>query len=446
MKIFGFLIRLVLVVALVVWLADRPGTAQIAWHDTIIETSAAVLAVIVAAIAYALVLLHRIWRLIIDGPAMWRLKRRVGKMEDGQKELAKGLAAVAAGQATEAGRFAVKARKLLGETPTTRLLLAQSAQLAGDDRVAKTIFQTMTQDKDTCVLGYRGLIRMSMRDGQWDEAARLAAQLEEVKADVPWLHLVRFELATRLENWRMASGSLALARKGKALPMPLANRHEAALLLAEAKMALRDSAPDRALELSEKARKLMPEWVPAALVLAEAQIVTLHARAALRTLDRAWSQSRNPQLLPLVGWALQNEKPIDIYKHVEKMIRPYRDTPAGMMALADFALKASLWGEARRFLLNLVQRGEATQATYQLLARLEQRERHDDRSASLWIGKALLAPPDARWLCTSCGAAHDNWDAACPSCAAFNRMEWGTAGKGRAQQAIPLRTMLDDLG
>lgn len=445
MKLFGFLIRLVFVVALVVWLADRPGTAQIVWRDTIIETSAAVLAVIIAAIAYAFVLLHRIWRLIIDGPGLWRLKRRIGKMEEGQSELAKGLAAVAAGQACEAGRHAVKARKLLGETPTTRLLLAQSAQLAGDERAAKVIFQAMTQDKDTAVLGYRGLIRAAMRCGHWDEASRLVAQLEETKADVPWLHLVRFELATRLENWQTALSSLALARKGKILPAPLAQGQEAALLLAQAKGALRDSLPDKALELAEKAYKLRLDWAPAALVLAEAQIVTHHERAALRTIERAWNRTQNPQLLPLVSWAMQSAKPIEVYKTIEKMMRDTRDKSESLMALADFAFKASLWGETRRHLMVLVARGDATQATYQLLARLEQRERHDDKAAALWVAKALSAPTDARWLCTACGAAHDDWDASCGSCGAFNRMEWGMVGKGRAQRSVPQLTMLDDL-
>lgn len=446
MKIFGFLIRLLFVIGLVVWLADRPGTAQIVWRDTVIETSAAVLAVIIAGIAYAFVLLHRMWRLIIDRPALWGLKRRIWKLEEGHKELAKGLAAVASGLASEAGRSAVKARKLLGETPTTRLLLAQSAQLAGDDRAARTIYQAMTEDADTAVLGYRGLIRAAMRTGNWEEASRLASKLGEIKADVPWLHLVRFELATRLENWSMASGSLAKARKGKVLPAPLANRQEAAVLLAEAKVALRDSAPKQALECAEKARKLMPDWAPVALILVEALIVTGHQRTALRTIERAWTVTQNPQLLPLACWALQDTKPIDKYKFIERVTRSTRDTTASLMALADAALKASLWGEARRFLMALVNRGEATQSTYQQLARLEQRERSDERTAALWTARAVLALPDAQWLCQSCGAAHQDWDAACPTCGAFNRMAWGTVGKGHQRSfATTQSMMLDDL-
>jgi HemY protein len=443
MKIFGFLLKLVLLIGLVIWLADRPGTAQIEWRDIVIETSAAVLAVIVAAIAYALILLHRLWRYIIDGPYIWSLKRKIGKMEDGHKVLAKGLAAVAAGQASDAGRYAVKARKALGETPTTRLLLAQSAQLAGDEKTAQSLYQTMTTDPETAILGYRGLIMSSMRAGNYEEAGRLAARLEATKADIPWLHLVKFDLAARIGQWRMASLSLEKARKGKALQPALANRHEAALLLADAKTALRDSSPQRALELAEKARKLRPDWLPALLVLAEAQIVTGHTRTALKTVFRAWETAPHPQLLPLAYWAMQDEKPIEKFKGIEKMTRKNKEHFVSLMALADAALKADLWGEARRYLMVLVNGGHAMQSTYQMLARLEQRERKNETAAAQWIARAIAAPSDPQWVCSACGAAHPYWEASCLSCGSFNRMEWARLGIGREGQSIKQPTMLD---
>ncbi|MFA6280781.1 MAG: heme biosynthesis HemY N-terminal domain-containing protein [Bdellovibrionales bacterium] len=432
MKKIGFLLRLVLVIGLVVWLADRPGTAQIVWHDTVIETSAAVLAVMAVAILYMLVLLYRLWRGLVDGPRFWRLKRKIGAMEEGQGELSKGMASLAAGQATAAGRHAVKARKLLGELPVTQLLLAQSAQLAGDHKTARSLFQAMTKDEATAVLGYRGLITAALRAGDYEEAARQAQLLEGLKKDVPWLHLVRFEAAAKLENWRAAQGSLEKARKGRALPAAVADEQQATLLLAEAKNALRESLPKKALELAEKAKKLRPDWLPVTLVLAEAQIVAGHARAALRGLERAWERHPNGQLVPLALWAAGAQKPMDALKQVERLTRSTRETVESHRAVAEAALKADLWGEARRHLMALVGQGRATTQTYQILARLEQKENHDEKAAAAWLAKAVSAPAEARWQCTACGAAHETWEATCPHCEAFNRLEWGVAGQARA--------------
>ncbi len=431
MRIVGFLIRLFLVVALIVWLADRPGTAQIVWRDYEISMSAAVLGLIVLAVAYAAVLLHRLWRFLRDGPRFWRLRRKISRLEEGERELARGLAAVAAGQAAEAGRHAVQARKLLGETPAVRLIQAQAAQLAGDKAAAKTLFEAMTQDKETAVLGYRGLIMSALRAGEFEEAARAAQRLEQTGADAPWLHLVRFELGVRSGDWSLAGEALARARKGKALPVPQADRQEAALSLAQAKKALRADVGREALEWAEKAKKRAPDWLPAALVLAEAQIVAGYGRAALRTIRRAFEKQPHPELVALASRAGGFSKPIDAYREIEKMTRGLRENAASLTALAEAALKAGLWGEARRFLTAIAERGEATVSTYRLLARVERSDTGNETAVSGWLAKAASAPPDPQWLCSACGAAHRAWEASCDSCGSFNKISWDVPGKKR---------------
>lgn len=435
MKLLGFLIRILLLVALVIWLADRPGSAQVEWRGYVMETSAAVLAVLVAAIVYAFVLLHRVWRFLVDGPRFWRLRRKTERLEDGHAELSRGLAAIAAGDPAEAGKRAVKARRMLGETPVTRLLQAQAAQMAGDERSAKALFEAMTQDPETAILGYRGLIMAALRAGDLDEATRQMQRVEQAQKNVPWLHLVKFDLASRSGNWIAAEAALGKARKSRVLKGPVADRAEAAVLLAHAKSALREDNPRLALDLAEKARRSAPDWVPAALILAEAQIKTDHSRAALRTVEKAWRKAPHPQLMPLALWAQGATKSIEAYKLVDRITRDNKSAFASQMALADAALKADLWGEARRYLVGIVNRGEATQLTYQMLARLDRRENANEKAAAGWLARAVTAPPDAQWLCTTCGAAHEYWEASCNLCGAFNRMEWAVPGKSRASSS-----------
>ena len=136
MRLFGFILRLAIVVAVVIWLVAQPGTAHVEWHNYIIETTAAFLAFVLAAVAVVLYLLYRGWRFIVDGPRLWRIQNKLNKQQKGQALLTQGLAAIAAGNAAEAGKLAVGARRLLGVTTATRLLQAQAAQLAGDHRSA----------------------------------------------------------------------------------------------------------------------------------------------------------------------------------------------------------------------------------------------------------------------------------------------------------------------
>lgn len=431
MKALGFILRIAVLVALVVWLADRPGTAQIVWRDYVIETSAAVLAVVIAIFAYVCVLLHALWRFVWDSPRFWKLRRRIGKLEGGQEELARGFAALAGGQAVEAGSRAVKARKALGETPMTKLLQAQAAHLAGDEKTSLSLYESLTQDPATAILGYRGLISQAWRDGNYEAVQGLLTRIDEQKINMPWLHVVRFQLGARLGQWEVARRSLELARKLRALPKEQMDRSESALLLADAKNAMRVSDFPRALACAEKARKLAPDWVPASLVLAEAQMLSGYERAALRTIDKVWSKAPHIQFIQIIFWALRHGKPIEAFKFIEKMVRHDKESPLALLARSEAALRADLWGEARRALLLLDERHLATQSVYQMLARLERRELRDERAAAAWLGKAVSANPDPVWLCQTCGASHETWEASCPSCAAFNQMVWGTPGRGR---------------
>jgi len=194
-RLFFFVLKLAVLLALAVWLADRPGTARIVWHNYVIETSAAFLGLCIFGAALAFYILLRFWHLLRNGPEMWRLRRRLDKAREGHRQLTEGLVAVAGGSAAEAGRAAVGARKLLGVSPATQLLQAQAAQLAGDRGAAREIFLALAAEPDSAILGYRGLIMDALHAGNRDEAEKLAEKLRRLRPETPWLNLIRFELA-----------------------------------------------------------------------------------------------------------------------------------------------------------------------------------------------------------------------------------------------------------
>ncbi|MGB9153408.1 MAG: heme biosynthesis HemY N-terminal domain-containing protein, partial [Alphaproteobacteria bacterium] len=107
MRFFIFILTIAAIAAAVLLcLADGTGTAQIVWHGTVIETSAAFLALCVFVIALALHLVFRLWHLLRHGPANWRMRRKLQKAQQGHALLTQGLIAIAAGNAPEAGRLA----------------------------------------------------------------------------------------------------------------------------------------------------------------------------------------------------------------------------------------------------------------------------------------------------------------------------------------------------
>jgi HemY protein len=428
-KLFGFVLRLAVLIAVAVWLADRPGTARIVWHDYVIETSAAFLGLCALGVGFVFYLLFRFWHLLRNGPELWRLSRKLKKMRQGQDCLTQGLAAVAGGDAAEAGRFAVGARKLLGATVATRLLQAQAAQLAGDHNAAREIFHALAEEPGSATLGYRGLIMDARRAGDWDEVDSLTNKLHQLKPDTPWLHLIRFESAARRQEWSEAGLALEHASSTRFLEPERLRRYRAAIMIARAQAETRQGQHAKALQAAEQASRQAPEWLPAVINLAQSQIASGHPRAARRTVEKNWARLAHPQLASI--YRADGSDPIEVYKLIEQLCRDNMEAPVSRLVLADAALKADIWGEARRHLTALLGNSRTTQSVYRMMARLERRESGDERAALQWMTKAAEAVPDPTWLCRACGGAHDEWQAACRHCGNFATLEWQSPGMSR---------------
>jgi HemY protein len=436
-RLIGFILRVVIFVGLAVWLADRPGTARIVWHDYVIETSAAFLGLAVLAAAFVFYLLFRFWHLIKHGPERWKLHRKLQKMRRGQDQLTEGMIAIAGGNGFEAGRLAVGARKLLGTTTATQLLQAQAAQLVGDHRAVRDIFRALAANTDSAVLGYRGLIMGARREQDWGEVESLVEKLRQIKPDTPWLNLIRFELLTRRQQWVDAGIALSQVTAARLLEPAQSKQYRAAILIALSQAQARQGQPEKALQSAEQAVKQTPDWLPAIINLAQKQMNAGHRRTAHRTIEKNWPRFQHPELITVYRGG--NTDALDAFKHIQRLCRDQVTAPASHMALAEAALAADIWGEARRNLIALVSRNTATQSTYRMLAKLERRESGDEQAALQWLTKAADAAPDPVWLCRSCGGAHDEWVATCIHCGSFNTLEWQSPGVSRAGTAtLPL--------
>lgn len=435
-RFLGFLVRLAILIGLALWLADRPGTARIVWHDYVIETSAAVLGLTALAVGFAFYLLFRFWHLIKHGPERWKLHRKLQKMRRGQDQLTEGLIAIAGGNASEAGRLAVGARKLLGTTPATQLLQAQAAELAGDHRTARDIFRSLAATNATAVLGYRGLIMDAKREQDWLEVEKLAEKLQDIKPNTPWLNVIRFELLARRQDWDNAAEVLGKVAQSRLIEPARAKHTRAALLAASAQKAAHFGQSDKALQLAEQAVRLDSDWAPALILLAQQLLNTGQHRAALRTVEKNWARLPHPQLAAIYRQSFSRS--LESYKHMEKLCRANPEAPESRLALAETALAADIWGEARRHLIALVSRDQATQSVFRMLARLERRESGDEQAALQWMTKAADARPDPLWLCQSCGGGTEEWQGTCPHCSSFDSLQWQSPGVSRAQNNVPL--------
>jgi HemY protein len=433
MRALPTILILALLIAGAVFIADRPGSVALAWQGWRIDTSLAVLLfaiVLVAVIAAALFLLLR---RIIRGPRAMMRARRERRRRRGYRALTQGMVAVAAGDPVEAKRFAKQADALLAEPPLTLLLSAQAAQLNGDQLAAQKYFTAMLERPETEFLGLRGLIMQALKQNDEVEALRLARRAKELRPKTAWVLSSLFELQARAGKWNEAETTLALATRRRALPQHETSHHRAVMLHEQSRLAAIDGRPRDAIRLAAKAQAQAPGFAPAAVRYAELLAAAGSPRRARKILETAWRVTPHPDIAAAYGALFADERPLQRVKRFETLAAQNRDHPESHIALAAAALKARLWGEARRHLAAIGGKEDNAAPSpriCRLMAELEEAENNDLPAARMWLARAgTTLAQDPLYICSACGNEAAAWTSLCPHCRGFDAIEWRLPGR-----------------
>lgn len=407
-------------------LADNPGTVAIRWQGYAISTSVGVLLLLVAATAVLWAFVYHLWRWLRAGPGRFMAGRAARRRERGYQVLTKGLVAVAAGDPKAAQRYGRKAGQLI-DNPLNLLLLAQAAQLNGDEAAARRFFERMLEHPETEFLGLRGLIVQATKAGDWQAARGYARRAYGLSPDTEWVSSALFDLEVRAGDWRAAQRTLEAAAKSKLIGVGEAPRRRAVVLAERARGARAMGADDDALALAREAHKLAPELIAAAALAASLLAAQGKARAAAKLVEAAWARSPHPDLARAYGEIAAGEPALERARRFERLHRLNPDHPESHLAMAQAALDAELWGAARRH-LEAVAGARPSQRVFRLLASVEERAGGGGNDAAEavrgWLLRAASAPPDSAWLCATCGAASAEWSARCAACGGFDSLDW----------------------
>lgn len=347
---------------------------------------------VVFVVLYALVrALGALWRL----PRTWRQWRARRHRAQGDAAVTEALVALAAGDRSGARRAADRARRLLGETPQTLLLVAESARLAERDTEAEAVFDRLAARKDAAFLGLRGKFRLALARKDFAAAAALARQAEAARPGGAWLREERTTLALQTGDW---AGALALADGIAA---------RAALATAAANAA---QDPPAALRLAEQAWKSDPTLAPAALAYANRLRAIGRERRALAVVRRSWTAAPHPDLAAFV--LARAGDGIKQYQAAQTLTAANPAHAESRLLLARTALAAGLPGEARRHAEAAREAGMGDRRLWMLLAEIE----GEGEAGQTALRHALVAAQDAAWRCTNCHTPKPDWQPVCPAC------------------------------
>ncbi len=408
-RVITFLLITALLVAFAWWLAELPGSVGATMGDVSVSlpTSWAVLSLIAfLVIAYVIIrLLVMVFRL----PSRTRRIKGARAQRAGSDAVTKTLLALAGGDSEMAQRQAQRSRALLGDTPQTLLLAAYAGRQAGQLEQADAAFNLLAKRKDAAFLGLRGLLQGAIARGDWDNAAALARQAEEVNPGAPWLRTERARLATRAGDWKSA---LALSGPGD----PVAALGTAA---ADAEM-----DPSQARRLAKRAWQADQSFVPAALTYAKRLREAGREKRAMEVLRQSWARQPHPELAE--AFLSSSLYPTIRADRVETLVAAAPDHPESHLIRARAALEFGDLPAARRSIDAALAARLDQRRVWLLMAEIAERA-GDTAAASQALHRAATTS-DPQWRCGACSTVHAAWHPVCSHCSTVGQITWGEAG------------------
>jgi HemY protein len=464
--ILGLIIVAGLIIS-AVFFADHPGQAEIVWQGWELQTSVGALAAAAVLLGSTAAFLIWLASLIIGSPRAFLRRQRERRRHAGYRALTQGMVAAAAGDPQEAQRYARRADALLADPPLTLLLSAQAAQLEGDEMAAKKFFTAMLDRPETEFLGLRGLLNQALRSGDRATALRLTQRAASLRPGTPWVVESKFDLEVREGRWEAAQETLARAVKRRILP-PEHARHRRGVILYELSLAA-FSAGDRrrGRNLAAQARTLAPDLAIPAAHCARELLQDRRPGPAAKALESAWRTVPHPELAQLYGAIYNGEEPLARVKRFERLTAQNPEARESYLTLAEAALDAQLWGEARRYLEQAVNapappviarpasppppftaaegkcRGPVglTPRLCVLMARVEEGAHGSADAMREWLDRAVTAMPDPRYVCASCGGESLEWSSLCPRCGGFDSLTWRTPASVVSGVTLPIAAL-----
>ena len=424
-----------------VWLADRPGEVSVLWQGYRIETSVAIAAIGVVALAFLVLLVWAILRFVLGLPSAFSLSSRARRRARGFEAVSRGMVAIGAGDPVAAGRYTGEARRFVPSEPLTLLLEAQTAQLSGDRGQAEAAFKAMLDRPETRVLGLRGLFVEAKRRGDMAAARAFADDAVRRSPSLAWANDALLDFHVQAGDWQAARTAVERRAALRLADKAEARRQRAVLLAAEALQA-RDGEPEKALAAALEAVKLAPALTPAAALAGRMLSERGDVRKASKLLEAAWREAPHPDIAAAYLDARPGDSALDRLVRATTLTKLRPADPESVLAYAGAAIQAREFQKARETLKPLLAGGASVRACL-LMAELEEAEHGAAGRVREWLARATRAPRDAAWVAD--GLVSDHWLPVSPLTGRLDAFVWTVPPATLGSQAQPLDDVLVDL-
>lgn len=419
-RLASWIVGSLVITALAAWLISLPGTLtlEVANYRMQPRLGAAIFMFILVAIV--VIVIWAIVRRILDTPRNMARRSRERRREQGVEALSDAIVALQAGDPARARALARDAQARLPANAAARLLEARADLALGDMPAAREHYRALIANEKTAVAALTGLYDQARTQQRPEAALTFARKALALAPSSGWAANAVFDDLTRRGQWAEAVAMVNVEQASSREERARKRRRQAVIETARAREA-ETSAPLSALDHALTALKLLPDFVPAALIAARIHINRGETRKAMSLLRRIWRATGHPDVAALYAHAQPGASAVDRLKRLGEIIETPPPHRAAGMALARAAIDAYDWPLARKALAPFID-SDATQGVSSLMAEIEEGQSGDQGKAREWLARAVRAPRDPAW--TADGLVSDEWEPVSPVTGRLDSFEW----------------------
>ncbi len=419
-RLASWIIASLAIAALAAWIIALPGTLTLELAGQRLQPRLGTAVVILLLTAALIIAIWALVRRIIGAPKAMARSRAAKRRDQGVEALSDAVIALQAGDPARARIMAREAQARLPDSGAAKLLEARADLALGDMPAAREHYRALIASEKTAVAALTGLYDQARAQNRPDAALTFARKTLTLAPDTGWAAEAVFGDLARRGQWAEAvaivNAEIASSREDKARK----RRRQAVIETARAREG-EVGTPNAALDHALTALKLLPDFVPAALIAARIYSSRGETRKAQSLLRRIWRATGHPDIAALYAHAQPGASAVERLKRIREIIEVPPPHRAAAMALTRAAIDAYDWPLAREA-LHPFAGPDATQGVASLMAEIEEGQSGDQGKAREWLARALNAPRDPAW--TADNIVSDEWEPVSPLTGRLDAFEW----------------------
>jgi HemY protein len=278
----------------------------------------------------------------------------------------------------------------------------------------------MIDDPETRLLGLRGLYLEAERLGDRQASRHYAARAADIAPQLGWAAESTIEEKIEDGDWDSALKLLEAQKGLQKADRAAANRKKAVVLTAKA-MAIFDTDPHGARAAALEANRLLPDFVPAAIVAARTYFRNDDIRKGSKLLEAAWRAEPQPELADVYVHARPGDATHDRLARAKKLQSLRTNHVESSLAVARAAMEAQEYALAREEAETSI-RLQPRESAFLLLADIEEAQSGNVGKVRQWLARAVRAPRDPAWVAD--GVVADHWAPLSPVTGRLDAFEW----------------------